>query len=305
MEYRRRVKGALCAAVAIHILLLLLPEEWGSPYHSPGTQAAREPIVINLMPEKEPRRLIDAGAPAEEPVGETDLIAEQASNAADVRDTSGERAAPRFDEPSEFDRMARAPQPEQKRPAHAEAARSEARTQPEEAPEQPGEEEDAALQAVPGKQPSQQDEEPQDGEEPMQLAKAAGVSNPEEALEPEGRPDGGAENKGFIGFEAKHDEFASYLKDVQREVEKRWKALIQMRYSGTRPTKVQLDCSISPKGELVYVRIADKGDVPVFAHLCKQALEEAAPFPSFPFTVPAIYRSDNLQIRWTFSFLRR
>jgi hypothetical protein len=40
-----------------------------------------------------------------------------------------------------------------------------------------------------------------------------------------------------------------------------------------------------------------------YAPLCREAIEKAAPFSAFPFKVPEIYRDENLEIRWTFSFL--
>jgi hypothetical protein len=64
-----------------------------------------------------------------------------------------------------------------------------------------------------------------------------------------------------------------------------------------------VDCAISPSGEVVSVTIVDPGESVSFAPLCKEAIEEAGPFPPFPFEVPEAYRNRNLEIRWTFSFL--
>ena len=99
------------------------------------------------------------------------------------------------------------------------------------------------------------------------------------------------------------DEIAPYLKEVRARVERNWRAALQLRYSGTTPTKAVLECSIRPDGMLEHVRIVEGGDSPTYAPLCKEAIERAAPFPAFPFKVPEIYRERSLQIRWTFSFL--
>jgi hypothetical protein len=117
------------------------------------------------------------------------------------------------------------------------------------------------------------------------------------------RPGGAAEGKGFIGFEALEHELGPYLKEVRDRVERNWRAALEMRFSGASRTQAVLDCAISPQGKLVRVKIVEPGDSPTFAVLCKQAIEKAAPFSPFPFDVPAIYRSQNLEIRWTFSYL--
>jgi hypothetical protein len=108
---------------------------------------------------------------------------------------------------------------------------------------------------------------------------------------------------GFLSFEAMESEFAPYLRDVRNRVERRWKALIQLRYSGSSTTKAVLDCAIDSKGRLVHVTVVEPGDSASYAGLCKEAIERAGPFPPFPFEVPAVYRNKNLEIRWTFSFL--
>lgn len=115
--------------------------------------------------------------------------------------------------------------------------------------------------------------------------------------------EGEAQNYGFLGFEAMRHELAPYMKIVRAAVEKEWKIAIQMKYSGSEPTRAVLDCAISPDGKLVYANIVDPGKSVSHAVLCQKAIEKAGPFPPFPFDVPAMYRNENLQIRWTFSFL--
>jgi hypothetical protein len=141
--------------------------------------------------------------------------------------------------------------------------------------------------------------------EKLQLAKAEPPSIPEPVTGPSrGRVDGGVKNLGFLGFEAMKHELAPYLKEVRSRVEKRWTTALELHYTGTSPTKAVLDCAISPEGKLVYVHIVEPGHSPTYAPLCREAIEKAAPFSPFPFSVPPVYKSKNLEIRWTFSFLR-
>ena len=172
---------------------------------------------------------------------------------------------------------------------------------------------------MPNEAPEKQREEtqlPRPGSEPLQVAQAEPPVLP--PGRPQGRVDGGVHSKGFTGFEAMEDEIAPYLKEVRARVERNWRAALQLRYSGTTPTKAVLECSIRPDGMLLHVRIVEagvpttgdstsavspSGVSPTYAPLCKEAIERAAPFPAFPFKIPEMYRERSLQIRWTFSFL--
>jgi hypothetical protein len=109
--------------------------------------------------------------------------------------------------------------------------------------------------------------------------------------------------KGFAGHEALQDELAPYLREVRARVERRWNEALLTRYRGTNPTRAVVDCVIAPDGSLVAATIVDAGPDRLYAALCREAIERAAPFGAFPFQVPDIYRSSNLEIRWTFSFL--
>jgi hypothetical protein len=119
-----------------------------------------------------------------------------------------------------------------------------------------------------------------------------------------GREDGGAEPGGFTNFEANQHELGAYMLIVRGHVEREWKTALMTRYGGVGPAKAVLDCSIRPDGTLEYVRIVDGGNSPGFATLCKAAVERAARrFPPFPFEVPQIYRSKNLEVRWQFTYM--
>lgn len=326
MDDRRRVRlAALCSAAA-HVLFLMAAAYGFNRTPAGFGPGEGPPLVLNLRPaapESEPqpeamKRLVEAGTPAAAPVKTTDLISTRDSVASDLSNTSGDVTAPAVDEVAEFDALGSPapvqaiiapPPPPALKPATKDKAPS---ATPLESKEMLG----PALAAT---EPSENPGSAQDGsaEEKMQLAKAEdtllgdttkrvppSLPQPGSSAGPSrGRAPGGAITKGFVSFEAMRNEFAPYLREVQKRVEKRWHTMLQMKYSGTTPTKAVLDCAIGSDGTVVYVRIVDAGDSLTFAPICKEALEKAGPFPVFPFTVPDVYRSKNLEIRWTFSFL--
>lgn len=160
------------------------------------------------------------------------------------------------------------------------------------------------------KQPgtSTQPAEARSGEdlEPFRVAKAD--TRP---LAPEGLQDktrgkvGDAKlGEGFTSFDAIRDQIAPYLKLIKTHVERRWNEEIITRYNGHMPTEATVDCSISAAGKVISVQVVGAPKDRLFAALCKRAIERAGPFGPFPFEVPEMYRSKNLEIRWTFSFLR-
>ena len=265
----------------------------------------KDPLVVNLQPPpaSPSRGLIDPVAPAQEPVApDADLIAEQNSKASDLVEGREDGGAPDIARRAEEDSLASVDRPVP--PGEAAPAAQEA---PAQAPSREGAEEapvDAVLEAM---LPDEADVEVGEAQEPVQVAKAEpgapGAREAELAIR-ETRETAGAGNKGFLSFEAHQDEMAPYLRKLRMKVEKRWKGLLQIRYSGSAATKAVLDCAIAPSGELVFVRVVDAGESPTYAGLCKEAIEKSAPFGSFPVEVPAMYRSKNLEIRWTFSFLR-
>ncbi|MBN2308824.1 MAG: TonB C-terminal domain-containing protein [Candidatus Hydrogenedentes bacterium] len=306
MDYRTRMTRAFVLALLLHTLLFVVPSEWRPGHDALGLASVQEPIVLNLQQEERPLRLVDTVAPAQRPVDpDTDLIAEHASNASGLAEKAGERLAPSFERASEFDELPVPAVAGEETPAPPEVPEPKGAV---DVPVPPVLETDAAEVEAPAEAVVVKEEpaaEPEPEEEPVQVAQAELTARPrQDPKKGRARPDGGAKADGFVGFEAKEHEFAAYLKDVQRRVERRWRAMIQMRYSGSSPTKVVVDCEIAPTGQLVYAKVVDRGNSGSFAPLCKEAMEAAAPFPPFPFTVPPIYRNQNLEIRWTFSFLQ-
>ena len=118
-----------------------------------------------------------------------------------------------------------------------------------------------------------------------------------------GRISGGVKATGLASFEAHRHALGAYMLEVRRRVDRAWRSALMLKYSGSTPADALLDCAIDPGGELVFAIVIDPGDSATFALLCKEALERAGPFPPFPFEVPAIFRSKNLEIRWHFTFM--
>lgn len=320
-QYARRIKGSIIAACVIHAAALVLPGLGpGSDYQGPGPLADDEPIVIDLAPEQQmARRFVDAAAsPADRPVSpDTDLISDRDSKASDIEEREdGTRDAPRFEEPSEFDHLGGTPQPPMEvasvPPIPDRAPGPRRAPQPESAPPAPEspapepEEREAAVASTEPETPAEEssaEDPPAPDDERFEMAQAPAPEPQPRAGKPRGRLDGRAQGLGFVGFEALSHELGPYLKEIRGRVERRWHAALEMKFSGAARTQAVLDCVISPKGELVSVEIVEAGNSATFAAICKEAMERSAPFPPFPFDVPAVYRNRNLEIRWTFSFM--
>jgi len=369
MHYRTRVQLAFVTSVLLTLLFVAaLPWLLGS--NEVYARVDPEPRSIRLdfsTPEPPPppeeadpvRRLIDAGAEAEEVVRDTDLISSKDSQAQDNSDAEGDPARPDVDEVDDFDQLGTPPtpppqpesppvppQPEtdptdpapaQSEPAEAEPAPPEP-AQAEEsgvepmAPADPSaiqltqSEETAEADDPPEPEPIEEREKAQEPAEPQAPAEEAPPperfevaqapsADPSEATRPSqpvptqelrstrGRDGGGALQSGFTSFEANKHELGEYMLTVRDAVEREWRAALQTRYRGASRTFAMIECSIRPDGSLEYARIVEPGDSLPYAILCREAIEKAAPFGPFPFDVPKIYRDENLQIRWKFSFM--
>lgn len=304
MDYRRRITYSAVASFVIHTMLLILVA-WRLSVDdsSIGMAAVKDdrPLVLNLEPPRPPRRLIDTAVPAQGPVSpDTDLISDQASKAADPTDVDSGANAPGVEQLADYDdlgggqRPAAEPAPETPRPREAPREQAEqAQAQPK--PEVPERTQVAALR-------QEEPLPPQPAQRPQPEQAALPPGPVERDAEPKGRVEGGVKGENLLAFEAHRDELAPYLLKVRHAVENRWKVALQLRYSGTAATEAVLDCAISPDGTLSGVEIVKAGESPTYAVLCKKAVEEAAPFGPFPFEVPEIYRTKNIEIRWTFSF---
>jgi outer membrane biosynthesis protein TonB len=316
MDHRNRIRRAFIISLIVHVVgIVVLAALPRSDRLTLGNSPFNKPITVTLQPPVKPWRLIEPGAPPDTPIGpsSTDLISERASKAQDLSDADGEGNAPRIEKVGETDQLGGHARPEEPVPAAPRQApppapepKAPAPQQKAGAPAQKVEDSPApAPRAAEPKPAPEQAPEPIPAEqERVEMAKATLPQVPQPAPgKTQGRVEGGVKSKGFLSFEAMENEFAPYLREVRTRVEKRWKALMQLRYSGASSTKAVIDCAISPDGQLTYVTVVEAGDSATYAGLCKQAIEDSGPFPPFPFKVPEVYRSENIEIRWTFSFL--
>jgi len=141
--------------------------------------------------------------------------------------------------------------------------------------------------------------------EPFKVAQATPPPRiPTQELRAEkGREGGGAEDSGFTSFEANKHALGEYMLGVRKRVERQWRSALHLRYVGASRTEAVIHCVIRPDGTIESASIVDAGTSLTYAVLCREAVEKAGPFGAFPFDVPEIYRNDNLEINWKFSYL--
>ena len=324
---RRRLTTSFGISLLLHGLIFALIALQMAQSSPPVLSLSVTPITVALSPTPPPeaRSMVDAVAPTDEPVGPTDLIAEQNSKAQDLSDVVGKRLAPFFENPSEFDQVAGPPSAEPPQtlapqaPAQPtaqiekhEKPRREPVSSPKKADDrtqlamaEAREEPDmAAGEAARGADTAAENGSVSEGNARPGSAQSKGPSGPGTSPgESRGRVDGGVLTDGFTGFEALKSDIAPYLKEVRARVEHKWFAAMAFRYKGVSPTTAVVDCAINREGKLVYATIHEEGSVALFARICKESIEEAAPFSPFPFQVPDIYANKDLEIRWTFSFM--
>jgi hypothetical protein len=324
---RRRLTTSFGISLLLHGLIFALIALQMAQSSAPVLSLSIAPITVALSPTPPPeaRSMVDAVAPTAEPVGPTDLIAEQNSKAQDLSDVVGKRLAPFFENPSEFDQVAGPPSAE---PVQTPAPQAPAKpTAPPEKHEKPRRElissskkandrtqlamadareqlDMAAGEAARGADAAAENGSASEGNASPGSGQSKGPSGPGTSPgESRGRVDGGVLTDGFTGFEALKSDIAPYLKEIRARVEHKWFAAMAFRYKGVSPTTAVVDCAINREGKLVYATIHEEGSVALFARVCKESIQEAAPFPPFSFEVPDIYANKDLEIRWTFSFM--
>ncbi len=342
MFYGKRIRVAATVSLLLHIAALL-PLIAYLLHETPGArtaQAKERPIVLSLndpLRSDNPRSLIESGAAAEGPVEDSDLISDADSQAQDLSEAQGETGQPHFQETSEFDELGTPPIPPPGETPDVEVTvvpllesdtePVEERVEPEETAQEPSSEasseNDNATQvaALPPElrepelavemmqvEPMPEKEEVEEAEEePEPIKVAQGPAQPtvqaQEIRSSRGREGGGAEKSGFTSFEATKHVLGEYMLEVRRRVEQQWRAALGFRYAGVTRTESLVECSIRPDGTLEYVRIVETGESMSYAIICRDAIENAGPFGPFPFDVPDIYRKENLEIVWKFSYL--
>jgi hypothetical protein len=325
--------------MAFHVSLLVAFGAWPRT-DAIDLQTNDDPFIVDLQPPEElvAKRLVETGAPSTEPPRDSDLVSAENTQALTPDEVTKDASQAGVADESDFERLATSPpaepveatppptpeaSPEQ---AASKAVPLEAEPSPDPAEDNPAErpESDSVLVAQAPKPNPQDDTEALDEKEPLEVtpeekpepkpveelpelfevAAAPPVPPSKEILpnESQGRADKGASAKSPLSFAANQHELAKYMQDVQQRVELVWRSVLRFRYSGTNQATAVLDCSISPSGSLTSVKIADPGNSIIYAALCKEAIEKAAPFSPFPFDVPKMYRSRDLEVSWTFTF---
>ena len=330
MSYSRRTWIAFIASCLLHLLLLGVGLRHVDAIPSPPNNTKPPPIIFNFTPPPEPepvKQLVETLIPTSEEVAETDLISDKNSKAQDESEETGERLAPAMEEEADFDQLPTTPEtqsPEKSTLNAVEAIKAVESTEtlpPPTAPlksieksesdnpssdkakEQPDKEETNPLADAPEKELPERIKiaaalEPAptaEKEKPQPLSQTFDIGNT--------RKDGGTNESGVMNFEAKSHELGEYMLEVRRRVERQWYTALQLRYQGVKRAEATIECSIRPDGTLEYVRIKDKGNSMTFAIVCRDALQLAAPFPKLPIEVPEIYKSQNIEITWRFSYM--
>lgn len=343
MFYRKRLSVAAVVALLVHVLVLLplIAYSLREPAGTRTVEAKERPIVLSLndrlLSDNPPRRLIESGAAAEGPVEDSDLISNADSQAQDLSDVEGDTNQPHFEEASEFDELGTPPIPPPGQDPEVEKIVVPTLESAEEAPERSlepqqtaqetaaeapavsegitrvagpplePEEEEAAVELMAVEPPPEEKAQEEPEEEPERIEVAQAPAQPtvqaQEIHSSRGREGGGADKSGFTSFEATKHVLGDYMLEVRRKVERQWRAALQLRYAGVSRTDSLVECSIRPDGTLEYVRIVEPGDSMSYAIICRDSIEKAGPFGPFPFDVPDIYRKENLEIVWKFSYL--
>lgn len=319
MPYPARIRLAAAASILLHLAAL---GAWAlqRPPRGVGPTPA-ENLVVRLLPDPEPaqpRRLVDPAAPTEETPQTPDQIAEHNAVATDTEIRAGTAPGPQVEEIAEADMLAAPPETAAPpTPPPTPPAPQPAPPAPEIAPMTPVEppvERMARATPTPRPGPRPAAPEPAPATAPPPAPQTPPTPEREQVAQAPPAPERPAQRsrgrlrdevkqQGIAGYEAIQSDLAPYLREVRGRVERHWNQALLTRYRGTNPTRAVVDCVIAPDGTLVSATVVDPGPDRLFAGLCKEAIERAAPFGPFPFQVPDIYRSGNLEIRWTFSFL--
>jgi hypothetical protein len=339
MTESRRTWVAVIASCLLHILLLSLGARHVEAIPAPREEPMSAPLVFNFPPPEQQeaseearieKRLIDTATVTNEPIEDTDLISNKNSKAKDMSDAKVDSTTHSVEDVDDFDQLATpeviAPQKptvekvEETPSTVQEPEPIEARIKTVEAIE-PTKAEQREDSKVSSEQPKMAIEEkgdiesnPSESSERMKVAKA--IIPPMLQSEPEtlkrapksfhiakGREGGGVDDSGILSFEAKKDELGGYMLEVKRRVELKWHTAIHLQYEGVKKAQASIACSIRPDGTLEYVKIKKMGDSMPFAIMCRAAVANAAPFPKLPIDVPEVYRSENIEITWRFSYM--
>lgn len=337
-QYLRRIQFAVAISVFAHAALFLAGMSWKPA--TPGDGPVPDFVVLDLDPDlsSAAKQLVETVTPSDTPPEQADYIARANTQAADAMLREGAQQGPINEIESREERLGASgaaplavpatpplaapqtamPAPAEQAPAPSDTAEAAEAPMPKPAPESepsaepaPKRERMAAVQETmrerkPEPAPERPREMPAPAEAahgPMAQARPAAIAPPAPASPPRGRLNNGVMTKGFTSYSAIEDEIAPYLEQVKKRVELRWREALLLQYSGSQPRDVEVDCEIARDGKLVSVKLAEPSEDRIYGQLCLDAIRKAAPFEKFPFEVPDIYRNQNLEIRWHFSFL--
>ena len=316
MSQRTRIPLALFLSLALHAILgasiALTPEP-----RAATAAVAPPPFIVNLDAPDRPLRIVESGAKTDAAAPASDLKSDANSRAQDLAENKDETGRPSPEIEDEFESLPSAGVPLSP-PSALEFEVAEPNDMaPDEALSDPAPSQDAGMptaekmqlarlptaEAVSRSQKIQQAAaSPSAPTPPAKLVEASTEELPADPRPSSGRR-GGIEAKGFTSYQANKHEMAAYMLEVRRRIERNWRAALSLRYSGATATETRMEFAIAPSGRLVHATVMDAGDSVVFAALCKDSIEKAAPFPPFPFEVPKIYRDQDMVIRVTFRFL--
>ena len=298
------------------------------PHKEPiGITAKKEPVVLQLQPPQdaqERKALVESVIPSAMLPEIKTNIAEDNAVATDTILYEGDESAPRFDKIDDIDmlpvkeRTPQEPSPLSDATPELEETKAEEKSTPDTPIIEalPDELEADVLQLVqkkPEKKTETKEKPKAEPRERVQVAREQSIPSlpvpptpPAQDTPHEGRSrdaNRGVEQVGLAGYEAIQDDLAPYLKNMKAQVDLYWKEKLLLHYTGSKPTKVEIDCEIDHNGHLVKVEIVGNPKDKIYAALCKQALVLASPYGPFTFEVPDVYRNQNLEIRWSFNFL--
>ncbi|MEK7795711.1 MAG: TonB C-terminal domain-containing protein [Candidatus Hydrogenedentota bacterium] len=313
MSQRTRILLALFLSLALHAIL------GAAIALTPEPRVATAPLVppsfvVDLDAPDRQLRIVESGAKTDTTAPKSDLISDANSRAQDMVESEEETGQPspeiedEFESPPSTGAPATPPELSAAEPDDTALQETSSEPEPREDAAMPAKE-DVHVARIPAAQDTSvlpkvgQAVAAQSAETPpAKLAEASTVELPAEPRPSSGRR-GGIEAKGFTSYQANKHEMAAYMLEVRRRIERNWRAALSLRYSGATATETLMEFAIAPSGRLMRATVVDAGDSVVFAALCKDSIEKAAPFPPFPFEVPKVYRDQDMVIRVTFRFL--
>jgi hypothetical protein len=96
---------------------------------------------------------------------------------------------------------------------------------------------------------------------------------------------------------------ADYDANLRKLIDKRWRELIAKNSDPPRAGTVVVDFGLIIDGSVAGCRVT-KNDVGEWGRLCREAIEQAAPFGPWPPEMRRLFGADYRDIRFTFNYSR-